>query len=102
MSIQASIEIQEKEAALRRSPLQKFAAAAPLLFLLLFVFGSGNLLFSGHSERRLDELELYFFYLFVACVVLFVLQKRNQKKIARLEIDILKLKRKINESGNEN
>jgi len=94
MSLQAAIEIQEKEARLHRTLFQKFAAACPLIFLMMFMLGTASTLLSGHPEKRISELELYCFFLFVACVVLFVINYRNQKKISILEIEVLKLKRK--------
>jgi hypothetical protein len=102
MSIHKALEIREREAALRRTPLQKFAIAGPFIFFTMLLFGSASSLFSSHPERKIAELGFYVFCIFIGCIALLAFQAKSRRRIAVLEVEVLKLKRKLNESEEPN
>jgi hypothetical protein len=102
MSLQDALKIQEKQKSLRETPLQWAAAIIPIAFYAFMVVGSFWSLFRSTPAREVEELKLYLFFVVCAVVSVMVCNRKARKKITAMEIEILKLKRKLEEKQNEN
>lgn len=100
MSLLDAVQIQQKQADLRGSPLRKLAALAPLFLGLFFVcaalasFGDDGA--RGHSGEERDRLMLL--SLGVTVVVAWWIL-RQRRRITLLEIEVLQLRRRLEEES---
>ena len=93
MALEDALEIERRQAKLNRPLLQKIAVVAPWLFLVMFFCGGVSVFFSSHPQREVQELKIYALVLFLVCLALVWLHLKNQRRIALLELELLKLKR---------
>jgi uncharacterized paraquat-inducible protein A len=95
MSIQEAVEIQEREARLRKTPfylmvLSGFITLAALLALVWSVTSSGNV--------RTGRLEIGYVMLTAALFYILYVHLKSRRRIEILELEVLKLKRRMQSS----
>lgn len=96
MSLHEAVEIQQREADLKKSPWPRLIAPALYLCSMLVYLGSITNTISTRPQSR----EAYLLFLLIAAGGLYLVyhHHKNRRRIEILELELLKLKRRLSES----